>query len=128
MRTENLSSDRITAELKRRLEEAEETIRAIREGEVDALVMRNPLDEDEVFALEGGTESYRAFMEAMDVGAAAFDGSSRLIYANKELLDLLGLDRGISTSDIFHALPPAVREPLGELLKEARSGKTAREV
>jgi len=128
MQTENLSSDRMTAELKRRLEEAEETIRAIREGEVDALVMRNPLDEDEVFALEGGTESYRAFMEAMDVGAAAFDGSSRLIYANKELLDLLGLDRGISTSDIFHALPPAVREPLGELLKEARSGKTAREV
>jgi len=122
------SSERITAELRRRLEEAEETIRAIREGEVDALVMRNPRDEDEVFTLEGGTESYRAFMEAMDVGAAAFDGSSRLIYANKALLNLLGLDREISASDIFETMPLTARETIRDLVHEARSAKAAREI
>ena len=43
------TSDR-EAELRRRLAEAEETLRAIREGEVDALVVRGA-QEDEVFAL-----------------------------------------------------------------------------
>ena len=33
------------AELKRRLEDAEETLRAIREGEVDALVVDSPSGE-----------------------------------------------------------------------------------
>jgi two-component sensor histidine kinase len=129
MRAESLpSSERITAELRRRLEEAEETIRAIREGEVDALVMRNPRDEDEVFTLEGGTESYRAFMEAMDVGAAAFDGSSHLIYANKALLNLLDLQRETPTSDIFEALPSIAREIVKDLVNAARSEKSAREI
>lgn len=129
MRAENLpSSERITAELRRRLEEAEETIRAIREGEVDALVMRNPRDEDEVFTLEGGTESYRAFMEAMDVGAAAFDESSRLIYANRALLALLELDREISTGDIVTAMPKTARDTVHELVHQARAAKVSREV
>ena len=39
-------------ELLRRLEEAEETIRAIREGEVDALVVR-PTQQEQIFTLQG---------------------------------------------------------------------------
>lgn len=77
------------AELRRRLAEAEATLHAIREGEVDALVVRGP-SEDQVFAL-GGENSYRAFMEAMDIGAAAVDASGNLIYANRALQDLLGV-------------------------------------
>ena len=69
------------AELRRRLDEAEETLRAIRDGEVDALVVRGAADV-EVFTLEGGPESYRTFMEAMDPGAAAVDGHGRVLYAN----------------------------------------------
>jgi PAS domain S-box-containing protein len=85
---ENLS---LTADLRRRLDEAEETIRAIREGEVDALVIRNRALEEEVFTLEGGPEPFRAFMEAMDLGAAAFDAEGRLLYANASLGTLLGV-------------------------------------
>lgn len=76
------------AELRRRLSEAEETLRAIREGEVDALVMRGTQD-DEVFAL-GGQDSYRVFMEAMEIGAGALDADGKLIYANSALGVLLG--------------------------------------
>lgn len=77
------------ADLRRRLEEAEETLRAIREGEVDALIVRGG-DADQVFHLVGGAESYRAFMEAMDLGAAALDEDRRLLYANAALGALLG--------------------------------------
>ena len=57
-------------ELEARLYEAEETLRAIREGEIDAVVIKGGATE-QVFTLEGGSQSYRTFMEAMDIGAAA---------------------------------------------------------
>lgn len=80
----------LVADLTRRLGEAEETIRAIREGEVDALVIRGGGDE-EVFTITGGDEGYRSFMEAMDVGAMALDDGARVLYANVNVCNLLGL-------------------------------------
>jgi PAS domain S-box-containing protein len=78
-------------ELRRRLEEAEETLRAIRNGEVDALVMRDGGGEaDEVFTIGGDAESYRKFIEAMEPGAAAIDAAGRLLYANTALCALAG--------------------------------------
>ena len=77
------------ADLRQRLAEAEETLRAIREGEIDALLVRGA-ESDEVFHLGGGGDSYRAFMEAMDLGAAAIDAEGGLIYANASLAALLG--------------------------------------
>jgi PAS domain S-box-containing protein len=81
--------DLIIAELRHRLAEAEETIRAIRENEVDALVMRGPVAE-EVFVIGGDLDSYRTFMEVMEPGAAALDGAGRVLYANSALTRLLG--------------------------------------
>lgn len=76
-------------ELRARLNEAEETLRAIREGQVDALVIETP-DAAEIFTIEGEGESYRTFMEAMDVGAAAVDGEGRILYLNANLAAVLG--------------------------------------
>ena len=76
-------------ELLRRLEEAEETIRAIREGEIDALVVRRTQDE-EVFTLHGGQDPYRAFMETMGHGAAALGAGGEVLYANTVLSTLIG--------------------------------------
>lgn len=75
-------------ELEARLEEAEETLRAIRDGEIDAVVVKDGLNE-QVFTLEGSEHSYRTFMEAMDIGAAAFDDEGHAIYANQALCSLL---------------------------------------
>lgn len=76
-------------DLRRRLQEAEETLRAIQQGEVDALVVRGG-EAEQVFHLVGGAESYRAFMESMDLGAAALDEHGRLLYANAALSALVG--------------------------------------
>jgi len=75
-------------ELRRRLGEAEETLRAIRDGEADAFVVRGPAA-DRVFAL-GGDESYRSIMEAMDIGAVALDEGGAVLYANAAMCQLLG--------------------------------------
>ena len=76
-------------ELRRRLVEAEETLRAIRDGEADAVVVR-AAEEDTVFPLAGGQDSYRAIMEAMDIGAVAFDAEGQILYANAAFCSLLG--------------------------------------
>ena len=81
--------DLLIADLRLRLAEAEETLRAIRENEVDALVMRGHVAE-EIFTIVGDAESYRTFMEVMEPGAAALDGFGRVLYANSTLTHLLG--------------------------------------
>jgi PAS domain S-box-containing protein len=115
-------------DLRRRLDEAEETLRAIREGEVDALVVRGA-EQDEVFAL-GGQDSYRAFMEAMDIGAAALDGQGRLIYANAALCVLLGRGgKDLQREGIFAVIGDSAARAVRHLIDEAggtrRSGQVA---
>ncbi|APH71745.1 sensor histidine kinase [Aquibium oceanicum] len=111
------------AELRRRLAEAEDTLRAIREGEVDALVVRGSASE-EVFTLEGDTASYRSFMEAMEPGAAALDGSGRVLYLNATLRDLLDVDGEKEAGKPFvDLLDPAARGTVETLLGEPSNGR-----
>lgn len=77
------------AELRARLVEAEETLRAIRDGEIDALVV-SPTGQEKVFMLQGGPEAYRAFMENMNQGAVVLDAEGRILYANGMFLALAG--------------------------------------
>jgi two-component sensor histidine kinase len=76
-------------ELLRRLEEAEDTIQAIREGKVDAFVVR-PVQDEQIFTLQGEKASYRAFMETMGHGAAALGANGEILYANSILTSLIG--------------------------------------
>ncbi len=111
------------AELRRRLAEAEDTLRAIREGEVDALVVRGEAA-DEVFTLEGDTASYRSFMEAMEPGAAALDGSGRVLYLNSTLRELLNSPGDEPAGKPFvDLLEPAARAVIETLLGDAGNGR-----
>ena len=56
-------------ELHNRLQEAEDTVRAIRAGEIDALVVTGPLGE-KVFILRGADHPYQVIVEEMNEGAA----------------------------------------------------------
>lgn len=115
------------ADLRRRLAEAEETLRAIREGEVDALVVRGA-QEYEVFAL-GGQDSYRAFMEAMDIGAAALDANGSLIYANAALCSLFGRSaKELQDQGLFAALGDDTAQIVRQLIREAASNRRSRHV
>ena len=91
--------------LRKRLAEVEDTIRAIREGEVDALVVGQP-ESKQVFSIGGDPESYRQFMEAMEPAAAALDDKRRVVFANSKLAGLFGLElnqvRGRAIADLLH--------------------------
>jgi len=94
------------AELRRRLEEAEETLRAIRSGEVDALVVTSPAGE-KVFVLRGADHAYRIIVEDMNEGAVTLARDGTILYGNRRFADLAGrpLQRVIGTSvhDYFPA-------------------------
>ena len=55
-------------DLQARLEEAEETLRALRNGEVDAIIAEGP-EGDRVYTLKGADEAYRVVVEEMGEGA-----------------------------------------------------------
>ena len=72
------------AELLQRLIEAEDTLYAIRTGDVDALMMGG-----QVYSLEGAETPYRLLIEAMGDGAGTLTLDGTLLYANRRLGELL---------------------------------------
>lgn len=77
-------------ELRRRLEEAEDTIRAIRGGEVDALVITDT-ETPKVFTLDSADKPYRLLVEQMNQGAATLHLDGTILYCNQRFADLLDL-------------------------------------
>ena len=74
--------------LRLRLEEAEETLRAIRNNEVDALVVDGPQGQ-QVFTLQGAEQPYRILMETMSEGALTVATDGTILYCNQRLSDLI---------------------------------------
>ncbi|MCS7315232.1 MAG: ATP-binding protein [Bryobacterales bacterium] len=74
--------------LRERLAVAEQALRAIREGEADAVLAAGP-GGCRVFTLEGAEHPYRVFLEQMQEGAAALDSQGAILYANQRLAALL---------------------------------------
>ena len=70
------------AELRVRLAEAEETLRAIRSGEVDAVVI-TAKQGAQVFTLEGAEHAYRVLIESMNEGALTLTADKMILYANQ---------------------------------------------
>ena len=70
------------AKLHARLAEAEGTLRAIRTGEVDAVVTAGK-DGLQVFTLEGAGHAYRILIESMNEGALILTVDKTILYANQ---------------------------------------------
>jgi two-component system NarL family sensor kinase len=73
---------RALAELRIRLAESEETLRAIRTGEVDAVVTAGKAGV-QVFTLEGAGHAYRMLIESMNEGALTLTTDKMIVYANQ---------------------------------------------
>jgi diguanylate cyclase (GGDEF)-like protein/PAS domain S-box-containing protein len=72
-----------------RLAEAEDTLRAIGAGEVDAFVVSDGAGGRRVFALDTADRPYRIFVENMREGAATISSGALILYANRRLAEML---------------------------------------
>ncbi|HEX8947619.1 MAG TPA: PAS domain-containing protein, partial [Dissulfurispiraceae bacterium] len=104
-------------ELRSRAEEAEETLRAIQSGEVDAIVISTP-EGKRVFSLKSAETPYRILMESISEGAVTLTPDGMILYANTRFSEMLGfpLERIIGAR--FHNfLPGFLKRRLTGLLK-----------
>src|ERR1043165_1712158 len=80
-----------TYDLQRRVDEAEDTLRAIRNGEVDALVIDDPRGEV-IYTLASADYPYRLMIDEMNQGAVSVSPDSIILYSNRNFAGMLGLD------------------------------------
>jgi PAS domain S-box-containing protein len=73
-----------------RVDEAEETVRAICDGSVDAFVVQDG-EGHRVYTLEGADLPYNVLVERMQQGAAILDAYGNIIYCNLSLAQLMGV-------------------------------------
>jgi len=106
-------------ELRMQLQEAQETLQAIRSGEVDALVVDGPHGE-QIFSLKSADYGYRVLIEEMQEGAVTLAEDGIILYANQFMEKMLGtkLERIIGTAMEPFVYPPD-RPTFQALLKRA---------
>jgi len=71
-----------------RLEEAESTLSAIRDGHIEALVVSS-VDGPKVYALEGSEHRYRRLVETMSEGALLVSAAGVVLYSNAAFADMV---------------------------------------
>jgi len=115
-------------ELRARLEEAEETLRAIRTGEVDALVVDGQ-EGPQIFTLKGADHTYRVLIEAMDEAACVLADDGTLLYANRCFAKMLKipLEKLIGHS-ILPFIAPQELATFEALIREGRKGTRKGEI
>jgi PAS domain S-box-containing protein len=102
-----------------RLQELEETLRAIRSGEVDALLVSSS-EGDRVFTLEGADHPFRVMVEAINEGAATVTADGMLLYANSRLSEMVNIPlEKLIGSNLSDIVQPMQFPTLDELLEWA---------
>lgn len=85
--------DRLVAEhteLSWQLEEATETIQAIRTGQVDALIVSTEMG-NELYSLKTADQTYRVFIEKMNEGALTLNTAGVILYCNSQFAKMTGI-------------------------------------
>jgi PAS domain S-box-containing protein len=116
--------------LKERLEElqeqllvAEETLRAIRSGEVDALVIGTD-GAEQLYTLRSAEQPYRVLVEAMQQGALTLTAAGDVLYCNRYFAELCGRSLGtVIGSRIWGLVQVRHQLRLQAVLKRASQGE-----
>ncbi len=74
--------------LRARLAESEETMKAIRSGDVDAIVVDGPVA-GRIFTLQSPDEPYRILAERMNEGAATLTTEGTILFCNQRLAEMV---------------------------------------
>jgi PAS domain S-box-containing protein len=117
-----------TKRLEERLREAEETLDAIKNGDVDALVVQGPKG-DQVFTLKGADHRYRQLVETMNEGALMLAPDRTIVYANNRFAKLVRMPHERLLGSMFHTyVADSSQTMLDALLRNSLKGAAKAEV
>ena len=129
--TKKLSARSTKAEfehLRSRLVEAEETLRAIRSGDVDAIAVDGPHGR-QIFTLQSADQPYRVLAERMSEGAASMTADGTILFCNQRLSEMVGRAPealvGVSATMLA---PPGSEGDFQEFLASGLKGEIRREM
>ncbi|RRB00826.1 sensor histidine kinase [Larkinella rosea] len=99
------------------LDEATETIHAIRTGQVDALVVEGK-DGHELYSLKTADQTYRVFIETMNEGAVTLNEEGLILYCNSTFASMVGLPLSKVIALSFETfIPPDCKEQYEQLFE-----------
>ncbi|MEN6338246.1 MAG: PAS domain S-box protein [Phycisphaerales bacterium] len=108
-------------QLRWRLEEAEQTLDAIRHGEVDGLVVIGPQGE-QVFSLSGAEHVYRVIIETMNEAALTVTPDGTILFCNQRFCELLKVPtRAVMGRKVTAFVAGPQQAPLKKLLADAQT-------
>jgi PAS domain S-box-containing protein len=107
--------------------EAEDIVRAIRHGEVDAFVVREAAEE-RIYSLRSADVLYRAMIEEMKDGAVALDASGLIVYCNAYFAQLVKAERRELVGAKILPFAPGDGEGFFTALGAAPNGTARREL
>jgi PAS domain S-box-containing protein len=111
-------------ELRARLEEAEETLNAIRSGEVDALIVSGK-EGEQIYTLTGADRTYRLLLESMSEGAVTLNPDGFIIYCNAFFAGLLKIPiNRLTGAHLSDFIPQSERQHFQSLLAQGDRGET----
>lgn len=111
-----------TEELRARLTEAEEMLRAIRQGEIDALVVEGSQG-NQVYTLHSADEPYRNLVEQMQEGAVVLTPAGDILYCNARFAEMVGESIEAVVASRFDRFVNAPDRNAFEALLQAGSGR-----
>jgi PAS domain S-box-containing protein len=109
-------------ELQARLAEAEETLRAIRGGQVDAILVSGA-EGEKVFTLEGAEQPYRLFIETLNEGTVTLLADGTIAYCNRRFAEMVRMPLEEVIGSSFWQFLSAQEEPLFQSLLEGAGSK-----
>jgi formate hydrogenlyase transcriptional activator len=115
-------------DLRLRLEEALDTLRAIRGGEVDGLVV-STAEGDRVFTLSGAEHPYRVMVETMNEGAVTLASDGTILYCNQRFVDIVkGSPEKVTGSSIYQYISSTDLQLFEVLLEQGLKGNSEGEL
>jgi PAS domain S-box-containing protein len=106
---EQLVSENAT--LHQQLEEATDTIEAIRTGQVDALVVQAPDQKHQLYTLKTADQTYRVFIEKMNEGAVTLNEDGIILYSNSRFAGMVNTPLSQVVGQHFDKyIPPGYHE------------------
>jgi PAS domain S-box-containing protein len=105
-------------ELRRRLEEAEDALRALHAGEVDAIVVAT--EREQVYTLEAADSTYRLLVDQMPQAAATLTVNGEILSCNRLFAEMLGHPLAALRNKPFREyVAPESRPDIEPLLRES---------
>lgn len=105
-------------ELKQELQQSNDAIAAIRNGEVDALVVRKGR-EHHLYTLKSADHTYRMFIERMKEGAVTLNSDGIILYSNSQFAAFLGMQLSeVIGHPMIELIPPEHRQAFSAIMEK----------